>query len=109
MLDAGEGGIEPLVTITDGRGAVDVRRRADAGGDARERNSLAMKLAAGSREPRLQYAFAQTASVLEGLPHFRQLFGASADWNSSSGRTRIVALVSALISASQPSLPQKPA
>src|SRR4051812_47492216 len=101
--------VEPLIPIADGRGAIHVRRRARGSRNARKRNALAMQLAADAGKAGLQYAFAQTASATEGRPHLRQLRGGSADWNSSSGSTRIVALVSSLIVCSHSSDPQKPA
>src|ERR1051325_10971521 len=106
MRDSADRAIEQRESIANRRRAVDVRGRPHRRGNPRERHSFAVQCAADSRKAGLQYAFAQTASAFDGRPHFRQLLGASADWNSSSGRQRMVALVSVLISSSQVSLPQ---
>ena len=53
-----------------------------------------------------QYAFAQTASATLGPSHQTQRSGAVGDLNSSSGSTRMVALVWSLIWASHAALPQ---
>src|SRR5437868_955859 len=97
VRNSGERAIQLSVPVADRVRAVDIHRRSGGGGNGRQRNSLAVQLAANARESRLQYALAHTASDWDGLPHFRHFVGASADWNSSSGRQRIVAFVSSLI------------
>src|SRR5215510_16081112 len=101
--------IETFVAVADGRGAVDVHRRPDVGGDALEGNTLAVQHAVGASESGGQYALAHTASAVAARPHLRQCSGGSADRNSSSGNTRIVAFVSSLICASHSLLPHHPA
>src|SRR6185312_3617694 len=100
---------EPLVPIPNCGRAVDVRRRPYLEGDSLQRNALAMHHAVDARESARQYDLAHTASAVEGRPHLRHLVGASAERNSSSGRTRIVALVSSLMADSHASSPHHPA
>ena len=100
-------------------GVVDVGRRARPVGDRGERDSAEIErrsapLEAGVGEEssrvrlhplaagwaRGQYALAHTASVTLGRPHHMQVAGTVGERNSSSGSTRMVALVCSLISAS---------
>src|SRR5262249_45591446 len=103
MPDRREHLIETLVPVADRRGAVHVDRRADLAHDALERHALTLERAVDARETGRQYALAHSASTKASplapyfAPHFKHDVGGSADWNSSSGRQRIVALVSSLI------------
>jgi hypothetical protein len=108
-------GVERTIPLPDGRRVVDVYRRSHLAGDVRQGHAgheqcPAPPLEPGVGEPAVgQYALAHTASVTLGRPHHMQVFGTSGDRNSSSGSTRIVALVLSLTSASHSWLPQKPA
>src|SRR5260221_5363479 len=128
MRNAFQSRRQSLVLRSNCRCAVNVSRRADIICDLFEGDSVGDERRALSEKTRfrwrvdcrlcssrsgfrgqLQYAFAQSASAVAGRPHLRQRSGASADRNSSSGSTRIVAFVSSLISASHCALPQNPA
>src|SRR6185437_3637183 len=100
---------QQAVLLADGAGAVYVHRRARCIGDALERNILTGQGAVLYHEPRGQYAFAHTASVVAARPHLRQCSGAVAERNSGSGNTRMVALVSSLTAASHAASPHQPA
>src|SRR5690242_12910082 len=101
--------VQQLVAVADRGRAVDVGGRTGCFGKDVERHTLAAQHAADAGESGGQYAFAHTASLTAEPPQRRQRVGASADRNSSSGSTRIVALVSSLIFASHSELPHQPA
>ncbi len=115
MRHAGQRLVERPIPLADRLGVVDVGRRADLGGDVDEGDAGQVERATAARQPRVgeagvgQYALAHTASATLGRPHHMHVVGGSGERNSSSGRTRIVALVCSLISASQVPRPQKPA
>src|SRR5829696_82164 len=111
MRDRREHFVEALVPVPNRSRAVDVNRRADVARDSLEGDALAMHDRVYTRKSGRQYALAHTASTMDEppFPHFRHVEGVSADRNSSSGSTRIVALVSSLISDSQSTPPHHPA
>src|SRR6185312_11012499 len=102
------------VARPDGLGVVHVDRGPDLGGDRSERNAAKVQAGAVTGQARVgkpavgQYALAHTASATLGRPHHMQVVGGSGERNSSSGSTRMVALVCSLISASHSVRPQKP-
>src|SRR5947207_9939342 len=100
---------EQFVPVANRRATIDIARRARGLGDGVERHALTTEDAGAAREARAQYALAHTASEAADFPQRRQRAGASAERNSSSGRTRIVALVSSLIVASHAASPNPPA
>src|SRR5678816_457948 len=109
MRDRPERSIETRVSIANRRGAVHVARRTCVEGDSLERNALTVHDPVDAGKPGRQYAFAHTASTTDGRPHLRHVAGGSAERNSSSGSTRIVAFVSSLICASHSGLSHHPA
>ena len=97
-----------------GRGSSPRCRRTPACRPRAAMRSSGHALAARARRraranPGGQYAFAHSASAVAGRPHLRHVVGASAERNSSSGSTRIVAFVSSLICASHAASPHQPA
>jgi hypothetical protein len=125
-VDRPQSVFETRILAPNNRRAINEARRAGLLGDRRKGYTLASQTVlvphetliarrvrarcASWREiPRCQYAFAHRASTVEGFPHLRQVFGGSADLNSSSGSTRIVAFVSSLIAASHCTSPHQPA
>src|SRR5689334_19029737 len=109
VRDRSERLVEQLIAIPNGRRAIDVAWRARGVGNDVEGNTLAPQRTGDPDETGAQYALAHTASVVAGFPHRRHRFGSSAERNSSSGITRIVAFVSSLMRASHCASPHQPA
>jgi hypothetical protein len=112
--------VERAKLPSDHAGAVEVRRRPHGLGDRGERHAAEVERTAPALETGVgvqrrvggrggaQYALAHRASVTVGRPHHMHVEGTCGERNSSSGRTRIVALVCSLISISHSVRPQKP-
>jgi hypothetical protein len=106
------GGVQRPESLAYGPRVIDVDRRADLVGDGRERHGAQLEGAVPSAETGVgeqavgQYALAHTASAALGRSHHMQVVGASGERNSSSGSTRMVALVCSLISVSHSTRPQ---
>ena len=80
--------IEHIVLLANGARAVHVRGGADRVCDRLERHAFTHELTTrrASESGRGQYAFAHSASVVEGSPHLRQCVTGSAERNSSLGK-----------------------
>ena len=100
---------EPSDPLADHRRRIHIGRRTGPLGDRSERHRVDDQRPRTLRESPHQYALAQITSYLAGSPVTRQVVGASAERNSGSGITRIVALVSSFTLASIAGSPFHPA
>ncbi len=125
VRQAGQGAIEGTVSFPNGFRVVHVSRGSGSVGNLNQRDATHGENAPLPLQPRVskelrlvvgaaaalagcpaQYAFAHTASAMLGRLHHKQVVGATGERNSSSGSTRMVALVCSLISVSQVVEPQ---
>lgn len=118
MRNPGKGPVELAILLANGGRVIHVDRCAHPVRDIGQAHAAEPQAAPVTAEARVgeeagdaaaQYALAHTASATLGRPHHMQIVGGTGERNSSSGRTRIVALVCSLISASHEASPQNPA